>query len=122
MTDPKVGDKVKVTGSTSSSSRALKGRVGTITRISQVNKFVVLDIERNLPMGGGGLHFDEIEPYEENSVVFFGAPIEFIPLDIKIMDPKSKWIKEGRCPECGVLAPFVRGAMKCPEHGVYGGC
>jgi hypothetical protein len=32
---------------------------------------------------------------------------------------RRRWFKEGRCPQCGELGPFVQGAPVCSLHGPY---
>ena len=33
--------------------------------------------------------------------------------------PRENWKAEGRCPQCGELGPFLRGAPCCSKHGPY---
>ena len=33
--------------------------------------------------------------------------------------PRENWKTEGRCPQCGELGPFLRGAPCCSQHGPY---
>ena len=54
-----VGDKVRVTQGPSNSSKSLHGRIGIVTEA--FCSHVTLDIERELPTGGGGLWNDELE-------------------------------------------------------------
>lgn len=32
---------------------------------------------------------------------------------------RRRWFREGRCPWCGELGPFVQGAAVCSTHGPY---
>lgn len=34
----------------------------------------------------------------------------------------EKTNEKGTCPKCGHAGTWVRMALKCPEHGVFGGC
>lgn len=34
-------------------------------------------------------------------------------------EERRRWFREGRCPWCGELGPFVQGAPVCPTHGPY---
>lgn len=34
-------------------------------------------------------------------------------------EERRRWFKEGRCPACGELGPFVQGAPVCSVHGPY---
>ena len=34
-------------------------------------------------------------------------------------EERRRWFREGRCPWCGELGPFVQGAPVCSTHGPY---
>ncbi|MBM4320609.1 MAG: hypothetical protein FJ125_11770 [Deltaproteobacteria bacterium] len=39
--------------------------------------------------------------------------------NLRTSQEKRRWFKEGRCPLCGELGPFVAGAPVCSTHGPY---